>query len=125
MTDVSIEQSESTDDVPVADHGPSDATPPYDDIDTPMIVLVGVVSAITTFICIFVLQAIYLQQEASLDAKLDSAPLTEVENVLSVQTAKLDAGYGWVDKEKGTVQMPIDHAMDVVAKEYQQDAKSN
>jgi len=97
----------------------ADAKPAYDDLDTPMIALVGVVSALLTFICIFGLQAAYLQYSVELEnSKVMNVRLENVERVQNAQTSKLNADYAWIDKGTEKVQMPIDRAMKVVEEHY-------
>ncbi len=95
------------------------STPAYDDLNTPMIALVGFLSAIVTFICIIGLQAAYLQYATNHEAEKRDVRLEAVESILSAQKAKLNSGYGWVNKETKTISMPIDQAMKVVAEQYE------
>lgn len=103
-------------------------TPAYDDLNTPIIALVGFLSAVITFICVVGLQAAYLQYRAgneSLRYEVGQMPnkltvrLETVESIQSAQLGKLHSGYNWVNKETGTIGMPIEQAMKVVAEQYE------
>lgn len=85
-----------------------------DDLNTPMIAIVGFLGAIATFAIIVVLQVLYYQLEAVEQYKkeVSQAP-AELSNVLADQEAKL-AGYRWVDQQKRLVAVPIDRAMRLV-----------
>lgn len=105
---------------PAVDHAHDAPTAPnYDDLNTPMIALVGFLSAIVTFICIIGLQAAYLQYSTTHEAAKRDVRLEAVESILSAQKAKLNNGYTWVNKETKTIGMPIDQAMKVVAQQYE------
>ncbi len=103
----------------VTEHTEADVPHSYDDINTPMIALVGFVGAILTFACIFALQAAYLQYASNLrQSKVVDVRLHEAESILDAQKTKLN-NYGWVDRPSETVSMPIDRAMQVVVEQYQ------
>ncbi|PQO38422.1 hypothetical protein [Blastopirellula marina] len=104
---------------PAADAHQASSAPSYDDLNTPMIALVGFLSAIVTFICIIGLQAAYLQYSTTHEAEKRDVRLGAVESILSAQEAKLNNGYGWVNKETKTISMPIGQAMKVVAEKYE------
>ena len=95
------------------------AAPSYDDLNTPMIALVGFLGAIITFICIIGLQAAYLQYSTAHEAQKQNVPIGNIESLITAQQAKLNSGYSWVNKETKTIAMPIDQAMKVVAEQYQ------
>ncbi|WP_237228157.1 hypothetical protein [Rubinisphaera sp. JC750] len=88
----------------------------YDDLHTGTITLVGVVSAILTFVIIAAAQVLYYQyQEVETARKEIDVPITASDNVILEQEAIL-SNYGWLDQEKGIVGLPIDRAMqDVLA----------
>ncbi len=104
----------------VADaHGESEL-PMYDDMNTPVIALVGFVSAVVTFICIIGLQAAYLQfEKQQFEEKVVNVKLEVEDSIVSAQKAKLNDGYSWVDKKAQTIGMPIEQAMKVVADKYE------
>ena len=117
--------------------------PQYDDLNTPVIALVGIVSALVTFICIVGLQAAYMQWRTyEFQQKVVNVRLTDIDDIIKMQKDKLDPGYEWVvvpPPETGTgtekpnekpnekpmgepqkfISMPIDQAMKVVAEKYE------
>lgn len=94
--------------------------PMYDDMNTPVIALVGFVSAAVTFICIIGLQAAYLQfEKQQYEEKVVNVKLEVEDSIVSAQKAKLNDGYSWVNKESKTIGMPIEQAMKVVADKYE------
>ncbi|WDI40640.1 hypothetical protein [Bremerella sp. P1] len=94
--------------------------PMYDDMNTPVIALVGFVSAAVTFICIIGLQAAYLQfEKQQYEEKVVNVKLEVEDSIVSAQKAKLNDGYSWVNKETKTIGMPIEQAMKVVADKYE------
>ena len=96
------------------------AKPAYEDLNTPMIALIGFVSAFLIFACIFALQAAYLQFAYNVDqAKVVDVRYQETESMLDAQRAKLNTNYQWADREAQTIIMPIEQAMRVVVEEYQ------
>lgn len=100
-------------------HPVSDA-PMYDDMNTPVIALVGFVSAAVTFICIIALQAAYLQfEKQQYEQKVVNVKLEVEDSIVSAQKAKLNDGYSWVNKETKTIGMPIEQAMKVIADKYE------
>ncbi|RCS54794.1 hypothetical protein DTL42_06620 [Bremerella cremea] len=117
MTDT----TENTHDKPAAaEHGHAESTAPsYDDLNTPMIALIGFLSAVVTFICIIGLQAAYLQYSTTHEAEMRNVPFSNVDSLVTAQQAKLNSGYSWVNKETKTIAMPIDQAMKVVAEQYE------
>ncbi|QDU76726.1 hypothetical protein Pan97_37810 [Bremerella volcania] len=94
--------------------------PMYDDMNTPVIALVGFVSAVVTFICIIGLQAAYLQfEKQQYEEKVVNVKLEVEDSIVSAQKAKLNDGYSWVNKETKTIGMPIEQAMKVIADKYE------
>jgi len=89
----------------------------YDDLHTGTITLVGVVSAILTFVIIAAAQVLYYQYQAvETQRKEIDVPITASDNVILEQEAVLGQ-YGWLDQEKGIVSLPIDRAMQDVMSE--------
>lgn len=88
-----------------------------DNLDVPMIVTAGVVSVVLTVFSIIGVQALYANfASAEMDRKVTTRPTFESNSKLAEQDAKL-AQYGWADREKGKVVIPIERAMDRIAKE--------
>lgn len=97
---------------------------PTDGLDTSGLVAAGVVAAIGTFVLIVGLQALYLRLEtvqtaapSGINAVMSSASL------LSEQRSKINR-YGWLDRSKGIVAIPIDRAIEIVAKQFEQNLES-
>lgn len=89
----------------------------YDDLNTPLIAIVGFVSAIFTFVVIVGFQAGYYYVESSVAAaKTKAIGPTRSETILAEQRGKL-ASYGWVDRDKQSVAIPISEAMALVVNE--------
>jgi hypothetical protein len=87
------------------------------DPNTPLTVVVGLVGAILLFVAIVFLQAIFRHAEdAELARKVTSAPAAELESLRAEQLGRLN-GYRVVDPQKGVVAIPIDRAMELVARE--------
>lgn len=94
-----------------------------DDLNTPVIAVVGFVSAILTFAIVMGLQAGYHQYAAKLrQEKAVSENSDRSAAVISAQKATMNS-YGWVNKEAGKVSLPIDRAMLLVVNEYSTQSK--
>jgi hypothetical protein len=85
-----------------------------DDVNTPVIAVVGFISALLLFAIIIFLQVMFyhVQAEQRYEKDLDQPPL-ELSNLVHNQEARL-AEYRWVDQKKGVVAIPIDRAMELV-----------
>ena len=89
----------------------------YDDINTPMVAVIGLVSVILTFALIVGIQVLYHNfEQAEVQRKVVDAPSLEADNLMAEQEAQLNR-YGWIDREKGKVAIPIDRAMEFVVNE--------
>jgi hypothetical protein len=96
-------------------------TTTQNDVNTPLLLVIGFVSAVLVFAIVVMLTVLYYAAEARQEyVKNISQPYTEVENLLSAQRAKL-VEYRWVDPKNQWVAIPIDRAMELVVAE--QDAK--
>lgn len=94
-----------------------------DGLNTPVIAVVGFVSAIVTFALIIAVQVLYYQVSAGeTDRKVIGVRAEEADDMLAQQDAKL-ARYGWVDRAKGSVTVPVERAMDLVVRELQEQQK--
>jgi len=86
----------------------------YDDLKTGTITLVGVVSALITFIIIVAAQVLYFQFQAiEHQKKFIDAPLAQTETKVRAMEDELN-NYTWVDPDKGSVSIPISTAMETV-----------
>lgn len=94
-----------------------------DDLNTPVIAVVGFVSAILTFAIVIGLQAGYHQFANALHTQKVVMPANDQSAaVINSQKATMNS-YGWVNKEAGTVSLPIDRAMQLVVNEYSTKSK--
>lgn len=89
----------------------------YDDLNTPLIAMVGFVSAIFTFVAIVGFQAGYYYVESTVEmAKTKAIGPSKGETILAEQRGKL-ASYAWVDRDQKSVAIPISRAMSLVVEE--------
>ncbi len=89
----------------------------YDDLNTPLIAIVGFVSAIVTFALVVGFQAGYYYVESAVEAsRAQSVGPTRSETILAEQRGKL-ASYGWVNRDQKEVAIPISDAMAMVLRE--------
>jgi hypothetical protein len=87
---------------------------PRDDVNTPAIAMVGLISALVFFASIILLEVMFYDMEAQQRYEKDvSQPFLELTTLVERQQAKL-AEYRWVDEKKGVVAIPIDRAMELV-----------
>jgi hypothetical protein len=89
----------------------------YNDLNPVKIAQVGFLGALVTFVLILALQVLYysaVNQET--EQKVIQSPTTDSDTLLAEQAVKLTR-YGWIDREKQQVTIPIDRAMQVVVNE--------
>jgi hypothetical protein len=87
------------------------------EVDVPVVVTVGLVSVFLTVATIFGVQALFFNYEqVQLEQKVISAKDTAAETHLASEETRL-ASYGWVDREKQRVAIPIERAMGAVVRE--------
>ncbi|OYW22369.1 MAG: hypothetical protein B7Z55_04700 [Planctomycetales bacterium 12-60-4] len=92
-------------------------TAKYDDLNTPMIAIVGFVSAIFTFVAIVGFQAAYYYVESGVQiAKAQAIGPAKNDTILAEQRGKL-ASYAWADRSARQVTIPIEQAMSLVLRE--------
>ncbi len=85
----------------------------YDDPNTSSTWLVGFISLFVLIVTILLLQVVYygvLKDEVTSKRPKSYA----VDSDREAQTAQIEQGVRWVDKEQGVVGMPIEMAMDQV-----------
>ena len=88
-----------------------------DNLDNPMIAVVGVVSVVLTIASVIGVQTLYVAYSTrEADRKTTAVPANSASK-LAEQDAKL-ARYAWADREKGQVVIPIERAMSLTVKEY-------
>lgn len=88
-----------------------------DDLNVPLIIVVGALFVILTFVTIVLLQAYFFKEQAAEYTR--KAIETRSEELASVQAEQLAElqGYRWIDRNKGVVGIPIERAMELVAAE--------
>jgi len=95
-----------------------------DDINTPVIALVGVVGALVVLVLIVGLMVwFYNLQEIETYKKDISQSPEEIGSLIAKQQAQLHS-YRWVDAKKKTVSIPIDRAMELVVGELAREAST-
>ena len=88
-----------------------------EDIDTPLIVVVGILFAILTFVVIVLLQAWFYRIQAEEHHAKNVAPRSdELTRAVADQEADLHR-YRWLDRDEGLVGIPIERAMELVVRE--------
>jgi hypothetical protein len=91
----------------------------HNDVNTPLIALVGIVGAILTFALIVGLQALYFSYaQREIDRKVTAAPALESDSLVAEQEIKLTR-YGWLNREQQQAAIPIERAMKLVADEVE------
>lgn len=89
----------------------------YDDINTTQVALTGFVSALLLFAVIVAVQVLYYNYVlAETNVKVIQSPNTEADSAIAEQEAALTT-YGWLDRQAGKVQIPIDRAKQLVLEE--------
>jgi hypothetical protein len=95
----------------------------YDDINTPLVAMVGLVSVLAFVGIIVGLQGLYLSFErAEIERKVIAVEPIDAKNLLAEQEATLNRT-GWLDRDKGIIAIPIERAMELVVKELQETNK--
>jgi len=91
----------------------------YDDPNVAASAVVGIISAILLFVIIVVLQAFfYRAEQGELERKVYSQPYQALQQLDANQLELLNS-YGWISEAEGTVRVPIDRAMELIAAENQ------
>jgi FlaG/FlaF family flagellin (archaellin) len=89
----------------------------YDDPNVAASAVVGIISAILLFVIIVVLQAyFYSAEQGELERKVYSQPYQALQQLDANQLELLNS-YGWISEAEGTVHVPIQRAMDIIAAE--------
>jgi hypothetical protein len=88
-----------------------------ENLDTPLIITVGVLLVIVTFALILLLQAGFYKSETAENERKVVAPRSEeLASWRAAQEADLHS-YRWLDKAQGRVGIPIERAMDEIVRE--------
>jgi len=90
---------------------------PQDELRASPIVLVGVVSAILLFLLVVFVSGLFLhwEKEVSLEKASPLMP-EELRRLRSQQMGEINS-YRWISEKDGIVRIPIDRAMELVARE--------
>ena len=88
-----------------------------DDLNTPMIAVVGAILVIFVFALVIAVQAIFfkIQGDENNDRYVSQAPMKL--SALIVEQQELLNSYRWIDRNHGVVGIPIERAMKLVAGE--------
>ena len=93
-----------------------------DNVDSQTITIVGIFVSLLVFVLIVGVQVLYYRMQKSDEyAKFVAVAPVELKNVQTEQLSALHQ-YKWVDKQNGTVMIPIEQAMQQVVRRLQ---KSN
>ncbi len=91
-----------------------------DDLNTPKIVLIGIISALLIFIIIVAVQAwFYHYYEQIYQERVVNQESEELKNLRANQQEILNS-YRWIDQDNNTVAIPIDRAMELVLEDQNQ-----
>jgi hypothetical protein len=94
------------------------------DVNTPLLALIGFLGSILVFAIIVLLTVVYYEAEEREEyVKNISQPYAEVDNLLASQQARL-VEYRWVDEKNQVVAIPIQRAMQLVVAQRGSDSKS-
>ena len=89
----------------------------YEDPNVPLSAVIGLVGAVLLFVIIVGLQALfYSMEQREMAKKVYSQPYQALQQLDADQLERLNS-YGWVNQSKGVVHIPIDRAMEMVARE--------
>lgn len=88
-----------------------------EEVNTPTIAAIGIISAILLFVLIVALQTLYYNlEEKETQKKVYSQRPERLARLRADQERDLTS-YRWIDRENGVVGIPIDRAMALVIKE--------
>ena len=89
----------------------------YDDMNTKLVAVVGLISVLAVIGSIVGIQVLYHNFEQSeTERKVIAIEAVDAKNLLAEQEAKLKRA-GWLDREKGVIAIPIQRAMELVVEE--------
>jgi hypothetical protein len=93
-----------------------------DDLNVGMIATVGVVCVALTAATVFAVRGLYTRYAAAeAERKIIAVPAADSDSKVAEQEAKL-ARYSWVDRDAGTVTIPIERAMRLTVDELRSEA---
>ena len=95
-----------------------------DDLNTPLIVTIGVLFVVLTFVLIVLLQVYFYKAQANeYQARVIEPQSVELSGYLADQATELH-GYAWIDREKGVVKIPIERAMELLVQAEGQESRT-
>lgn len=95
-----------------------------DALNTPAIAVIGAVGTVVTLVTVLCLQVLYYQAEDAQTAARNAADgSSELRVMLAEQRASLE-GYQWIDEQAGTISIPVEEAMELVARDIAANAPS-
>ena len=86
------------------------------DVDTRSVFLVGAMGVILLILVVLVLQVMFYRAESDLYARTYADPQLDVAKINAEQLESLGS-YSFVDREKGILRIPIQRAMELLARE--------
>jgi len=96
-----------------------------DDLNTPVIAIVGLIGALIVFAIIVLLMVVFHQVDVREQYAKDlSQPYAQMSKLAADQQGRL-AAYGWVDEKKKIAHIPVQRAMDLVAAELSRDPEAD
>lgn len=90
-----------------------------DDVDSQSLAIVGLFGAIAVFVLIVGVQVLFYRFEKSdMIKKVEAVGYADLQTMQNEHRTAL-SGYKWVDRQKETVAIPIERAMDLVVRDLQ------
>ena len=84
------------------------------EVNVPLLITIGIISAVLLLVATFGVQAWYANAEQTEEAiKAEDAPASDYVQLRQSQATALNQ-FGWADKSKGIVRIPIDDAMRII-----------
>ncbi len=86
------------------------------DVDTRAVFLVGALGVVLLILVVILLQMMFYRVESDLYAKTYADPQLDVARV-NAEQLELLGSYSYVDREKGIIRIPVQRAMELLARE--------
>lgn len=90
-----------------------------DEPNTPLILVLGVIAAILTFLVVVLLQIYFAGAQKQEYERKMARPRAEAPAAALAEQAAVLTGYRWVDQRQGVVAIPIERAMELVLREWE------
>ncbi|GAB4376326.1 MAG: hypothetical protein Kow0062_16450 [Acidobacteriota bacterium] len=95
----------------------SEQTRPEGELDLTAIIGWGIVSIVLFFVLVTAIQALFFRYErAFLEARVYGVSPIEPRQVRAEQLERISR-YRWIDEKQGVVAIPVDRAMELIARE--------